>query len=272
VRCSSRVDAILCEGERVRAVRLTDGTEISGRIVVVACDPSVALLQWLHDPPPGAQAMLERWRRQPVHEGYESKIDAVADRLPSYRSIDADLAARLGVDPLDATSVIAPDLDGFEEAHRSMAAGRVAERPMFLVNVPSVRDPTLRLPDGGHVLSLEVMFTPYRLEGGWPDSPEPERWLRVYSELLEPGFLDGIRDWRVMTPPRYEQEFFLPRGYATSYGGGPVAALLGQDKELTRYETPVDGLFLTGAATFPGAGVWGASGRNTAHVILASRP
>ena len=28
------------------------------------------------------------------------------------------------------------------------------------------------------------------------------------------------------------------------------------------------GLFLTGAATFPGAGVWGASGRNCAGVVL----
>jgi phytoene dehydrogenase-like protein len=27
-------------------------------------------------------------------------------------------------------------------------------------------------------------------------------------------------------------------------------------------------LFLTGAATFPGAGVWGASGRNCAGVVI----
>ena len=41
-----------------------------------------------------------------------------------------------------------------------------------------------------------------------------------------------------------------------------------KDPELTRYETAVGGLFLTGAATFPGAGVWGASGRNCAGVVL----
>ena len=32
------------------------------------------------------------------------------------------------------------------------------------------------------------------------------------------------------------------------------------------------GLYLTGAATFPGAGIWGASGRNCATVILARLP
>jgi phytoene dehydrogenase-like protein len=76
-----------------------------------------------------------------------------------------------------------------------------------------------------------------------------------------------VRRWRVTTPPDYERDFSLARGHAPSFAGGPLAALVGRDRELTRYETPVRGLFLTGAATFPGAGIWGASGRNTAQVL-----
>ena len=53
--------------------------------------------------------------------------------------------------------------------------------------------------------------------------------------------------------------------------GGPLAALRPSQPELTRYRTPVDGLYLTGAATFPGAGIWGASGRNCAMTILRDR-
>jgi phytoene dehydrogenase-like protein len=71
----------------------------------------------------------------------------------------------------------------------------------------------------------------------------------------------------VVTPVDYERDFGLDRGYAPSFAGGPLAALVGRDRELTRYETPVRGLFLTGAGTFPGAGVWGASGRNAARVV-----
>jgi phytoene dehydrogenase-like protein len=71
-----------------------------------------------------------------------------------------------------------------------------------------------------------------------------------------------------MTPVDYEQEFHLTRGHVPSFTGGPLATLLRRDPELTRYETPVRGLFLTGAATFPGAGVWGASGRAAARVVL----
>lgn len=59
----------------------------------------------------------------------------------------------------------------------------------------------------------------------------------------------------------------MPRGYAPSFSGGPLSALVGRDRELTRYRTPVPGLFMTGAGTFPGAGVSGASGRNTAEVV-----
>jgi phytoene dehydrogenase-like protein len=148
-----------------------------------------------------------------------------------------------------------------------MSTGRIAERPIFLVNVPSVLDPTMAVTEG-HVFSLEVLFTPYAVPGGWGSSIEPQRWLDTYASLVQPGFLDHVRRWRVMTPESYEADFSLRRGHATSFAGGPLAAFLARRPELTRYETPIAGLYLTGAATFPGAGVWGASGRNAAlHVM-----
>jgi phytoene dehydrogenase-like protein len=148
-----------------------------------------------------------------------------------------------------------------------MKAGAVLERPAMLVNSPSALDATLA-PAGRHVFSLEVLYTPYGLTGGWPGSAEPRRWLDQVATVLAPGFIDSLVDWRAMTPDRYEREFHLPHGHATSFSGGPLAALRNRNPELTRYETPIKGLYLTGAATFPGAGVWGASGRNAALRIL----
>jgi phytoene dehydrogenase-like protein len=60
----------------------------------------------------------------------------------------------------------------------------------------------------------------------------------------------------------------MPRGYAPSFPGGVVAALDARQPELSRYRTPITGLYLTGAGTFPGAGVWGVSGRNAASAVL----
>jgi phytoene dehydrogenase-like protein len=267
VRTSSRVVAILCEGPRVRGVALDDGTVLEAPIVVSACDPHATFLNWLRDPPPSARPLVDRWRAIPRHDGYESKVDAVISTLPVYQQLDPALPDRLDFDPLHATAIVAPSVEAMHAAHRLMAEGRVSEQPMYFANVPSVLDPAMQV-GGRHIFSLETLFTPYALAGGWRATREPERWLEVYGRLVQPGFVEAIHRYRTMTPEKYEREFFMPRGYATSFVGGPVAALRGRARELTRYETPVRGLYLTGAATFPGAGVWGASGRNAARVIL----
>jgi phytoene dehydrogenase-like protein len=153
-------------------------------------------------------------------------------------------------------------------AARAASDGLVSDPPMFLLNTPSVLDESMRPTPDTHLLSLEVLWTPYQLRGGWDGSAQPYEWIERLATLAAPGLLDGVRDWRVMTPPDYEREFSLARGYAPSFPGGVVAALLGRERELSRYRTRVEGLFLTGAGTFPGAGVWGASGRNAAAAVL----
>jgi phytoene dehydrogenase-like protein len=259
LRTSSPVDTILCEGEAVRGVALVDGTEITAPVVVSACDPHRTFLQWLAHPPASARDLVRRWQAVPHSEGYESKIDAVLSALPVLRAT--------GGTP-GATAVIAPSLADMHRGHGLIASGEVLEQPAMLVNVPSLLDPSMA-PPGRHVFSLEALYTPYSLRGGWPGSNEPQRWLEQFATLCEPGFLDSIVEWRAMTPDRYESEFHLPAGHATSFAGGPLAAFRNPNPELTRYETDVRGLYLTGAATFPGAGVWGASGRNCATVVLA---
>ncbi|MEZ5260937.1 MAG: FAD-dependent oxidoreductase [Acidimicrobiales bacterium] len=271
VRTGMRVERLLVEGERIVGVRCTDGTEVRAAAVVVASDPRAAILQWLHDPPAGATEFVDRWRGRPDPDGYESKLDATIARLPRYRGLDDAVLERIGVsaaDVLAATTFFVPAVDGIAEAHRRKERNEVAARPILLANLPSVLDETMRTADGGHIFSLEVLFTPYSIPGGWPASGEPRRWLELYAAQTDGGFLDGVQQWRAMTPDRYESEFFMPRGYAQSFAGGPFAALFGRSPELTRYRTPIEGLYLTGAATFPGAGVWGAPGRNAATVVL----
>lgn len=256
-----RVVAIGCESDAVRGVTLDDGSDRRAPVVVSACDPHRTFLEWLADPPARASSTLERWRRIPQDDGYESKVDAVLTTPPVVKAIGSATAT---------TVTVAPSLADLDRGYREMRAGRVLDRPVLLVNVPTLLDPTMApagLP-GHHVLSVEVLYTPYRLQGGWPGSPEPRRWLDLLDTLCEPGWLDTIVECRAMTPDVYEREFHLPAGHATSFAGGPLAVFRSRDPELTSYETAVTGLYLTGAATFPGAGVWGASGRNCAGVVL----
>lgn len=275
LRLSSPVTAITCEGPAVRGVTLADGTEITARVVVSACNPHDTFLRWLTNAPPQAGRLVERWRQVPHDEGYESKIDAVIAELPRLRALPDAIADRLGDLAANATTIVSPTIADMHRGHALIAQGAVLERPAMLVNIPTALDPSMG-PDAEdpsatrprHVFSLEALYTPYGLQGGWASSPEPRRWLEQYATLVEGDFLGGLGEWRAMTPDRYEREFHLPAGHATSFAGGPLAALLNKNPELTRYRTPVDGLYLTGAATFPGAGVWGASGRNAALTVL----
>ena len=264
LRTGTRAVGIVCEGSSVRAVQTSDGATMTARIVVSACDPHRTFLQWLKNPPARADALISRWKNTPVSEGYESKIDAITTEAPVYRGLESTALEKTAY---GATAIISPSLAELHRGAQLMRDGRTMPRMAILANSPSVTDPTLA-PSGKHVLSLETIYTPYSFQDGWESRDEPERWLRQYGELVQPTFLDSIEEWRVMTPDKYESQFHLPSGHATSFAGGPLAAFLGKQPELTRYHTPIKGLYLTGAATFPGAGVWGASGRNTAHTIL----
>ena len=138
------------------ASTLADGSEIDAPIVVSACDPRRTFVEWLSIPPAGAGAMIERWRGAPARRRLRVEDRRVVDRRAA--------AARQRAPPV----VDADDRpDGRRDGPRRGAAGRAggsSSGPALLVNVPSIADPTMA-PAGRHVLSLEVLLTPYRLAG-----------------------------------------------------------------------------------------------------------
>jgi phytoene dehydrogenase-like protein len=268
VQCGSRVETLLVENTKAVGVVLDSGEQLRSDLIIAACDPRIVLGEWITGESKRARPTTAKWRNKPVLDGYESKIDAVVSALPRYTALERIADQFEGDDPLEPTSVIAPSFDEVMEAHALLGVGEVAERPTLLVNFPSVLDESMRTAEGHHIMSLEALFTPYAVTGGWPSSNEPMRWMTKWAELVQPGFLDHVINWRAMTPDRYESEFEMHRGHTPSYSGSPVDALFGLNKELTRYDAPIDGLMLTGAGTYPGAGVWGASGRNAAAAAV----
>ncbi len=279
VRTNARVSRILCEGGAVVGVELAGGEVIRAPIVVAATDPRLALVDWLSDPPASAAALIAKYRDAPVHDGYEAKIDAVIDAPYDIPAVDDAMRRALSLTDEQVRTpsmIVSNSLAQLAVDHAAQLQGRIAERPQFFVQLPSVLDPSVgaALPVGHQVFSLEILWTPYALAGGWDATEEPRRWLTKVSELVTMAdgrpFHDHVVDYRLMGPREYEREFSMVRGHAPAFSGTPITALLGRNRELSRYETPVKGLFLTGAATFPGAGIWGASGRNTATAVLAS--
>ena len=263
----SRVVKLHTNAHRVNGVELADGRKISTEHVLASNDPQQIFTQWLKGSDVEDAGPVSRWRTQPVHDGYESKLDLVIDGLPVYR-FEERLRSHVGQSDLHTpTTVISPSPDDLEEAHRRRLVGGIADRPSMLINIPTNLDSTMQLDPTEHVLSLEVLFTPYQHD--WSQTTEPERWLHILDSLCEPGTLK-VKRWRAMTPDRYEQEFFMPRGHTPAYAGSPLATFQGRPQDLTRHRGPIEGLHLAGAAAFPGAGIFGGAGRNAAHRVLAN--
>ncbi len=194
----TKVAHLTCDGPAIRGMTCTDGTEVTAPIVVSACNPHDTFLAWLKDPPPQATSLVDRWRTIRHDDGYESKVDAIADREPRLAEGRA----------MGATTVISPSLAEIHRGHSLMATGRVLDRPGMLVNSPSALDSTLA-PDGRHVFSLEVLYTPYGLAGGWAGSGEPRRWLDQVATRAGAGIsriadrmaIDDTRPVRAGLPP-----------------------------------------------------------------------
>ncbi len=266
VRTGSAVTSLILHDGAVGGVRTADGDSVSAPVVVAACDPQRVLLDWVERVPAPARRLIGQRRSLPEMDGYESKIDAVLTGLPTY-SFAGAVEHITGSNSLEPTLVVSPSPAQLATAHAARSAGTVAEQPTMLINIPSVLDPAMITAAGEHVLSLEVLFTPYDTPGGWPGSPEPARWLELWEGLAGDGAAALVDRYRAMTPDRYEAEFSMHRGHTPSYAEAPLSALVGRRPELTRYRTPIEGLYLSGAATYPGAGVFGAAGRNAAHAV-----
>ncbi|MEZ5228752.1 MAG: FAD-dependent oxidoreductase [Acidimicrobiales bacterium] len=162
------VATILCEGASVVGVETADGRSFRAPTVVVASDPREAIVRYLSNPPSSAKDFVDKWRNRTPQEGYESKIDARISAVPTWRYHD-DRYSNAGLaDPSSASTLVAPPLSEIHRGFELMQRGQILERPMLFVNVPSINDPTLA-PAGEHVLSIEVLFTPYSFTGGWEE-------------------------------------------------------------------------------------------------------
>jgi phytoene dehydrogenase-like protein len=140
--------------------------------------------------------------------------------------------------------------------------------PMLLVVCATVADPT-RAPEGRHVLKV-LGFQPYELAEG------PERWDEIKDDVsarnLEqlrryaPNLTEDTILAQVVKSPLDLERMNAHNWHGTCHGGDMTPAQSGALRFAP--QTPIPGLFQTGATTHPGGSVSAAPGRNTAIVML----
>jgi beta-carotene ketolase (CrtO type) len=178
--------------------------------------------------------------------------------------------------------LIADSVDHVETAHHEAARGRIPDHdPSMYVVMPTRLDPSMA-PDGQHTLWIEF-FAPYQIAGaegtglngtGWTDALKHQVADRVLAKLTDysPNLKHSIIARRVESPAELGQRLGAYRGnYYHVDMSLEQMVFLRPLPEIANYQTPIDGLFLTGAGTHPGGSISGMPGRNCARVFLRSQ-
>jgi phytoene dehydrogenase-like protein len=262
LRLGDGVASIDRTGGRVTGVRTDSGEHIPARAVLAGCHV-LTTLELLGD-----DALLARATTAVrVGNGIGMVVRLGTSALPRYPA-DSGAAA------YPSMQLLAPSRTHLRRAYGDFLTGRPPAEPAVLVMTPSALDPSIA-PAGRHTVTAWAQWHPYELATGehWDDigAREAERIL-AQVERAAPGFTAAIEHIHVQTPLDLERELGLRRGNVMHVEMG-LDSMFGYRPlpELAGYRTPVRGLYLTGASTHPGGGVFGASGRSAARVLMRDR-
>src|SRR5581483_4503953 len=142
--------------------------------------------------------------------------------------------------------------------------------PPLIVMTPTATDPTLAPPDR-HVVTAWAQWHPHELrDGTWDERRDTVAdGIAATIDRWAPGFAGSVIDRFVQTPVDLERELGLVAGNVMHVEMELDAMFaLRPLPEWSGYRSPYPGLYLCGASTHPGGGVWGASGRNAAAVMV----
>jgi beta-carotene ketolase (CrtO type) len=182
-------------------------------------------------------------------------------------------------DYLIGSVLIADSVDQVETAHHEAARGRIPDDdPSMYVVMPTQLDPSMA-PEGKHTLWVEF-FAPYQITGkegtglngtGWTDELKNKVADRVIAKLADysPNLNHSIIARRVESPAELGQRLGAYRGnYYHVDMSLEQMVFLRPLPEIANYQTPIEGLYLTGAGTHPGGSISGMPGRNCAQAFL----
>ena len=237
-----------------RGVTLESGDAIRARTVVSNADPkrTLAMLGGSDAIPASYRRRLEEWDvRSPV-----VKLNAALEKLPTFDAAGA-------VEPHRAMVTITAGIDAGQEAFEACERGepRIGFAELYF---QTAYDDTVA-PPGHHVLSAFCQYAPYEIAGGW-DARRDEVAGRVLDAIAAyaPDIRDCVTEYQLLAPPDIEERIGLTGG--SIFQGSPLPDQM-WDRRLEA-RTPVEGLYLCGAATHPGGSVIALNGRNAAEAVL----
>ena len=262
VSTSAEVAEIVTSGGRATGVRLASGETHTATKAVIAGVAPRALREKLL-PNGSGNAAFDTAMRTFRHAPGTMMIHLALDDLPEW-SAGEELRKFAYVH-------IAPSLDQMASTYSQAVAGLLPSEPVLVVGQPTAIDPS-RAPEGRHVLWVQVRALPAEIKGDAAGSDEAMHWddvKELYADralaIIEqsaPGLGRKILGRAVFSP------LDLERANPNLVGGDQICGshhisqnfLFRPARGYARWNTPIEGLHLVGAATWPGAGTGAGSG------------
>lgn len=262
IKTCSAVQKIIVTDGKATGVELLSGEQIEADIIISNADAKTTFLDLV-----GTQeldAMFAHRIYTTRTNGTVAKLHFALKGLPKIAGLsDAELGQRL---------IIAPDMRYVEHAFNHAKYGEYSEAPVLEITIPSIADPSLA-PDGHHVMSVNASFAPYALKQGWDKAGSAfEQKVIALIEDYAPGFAAQIVASELLTPVDIEREYNVTGGH-WHHGELTIdqSFMMRPVHGTAQYDTPIEGLFLCGAAAHPGGGITGIPGHNAAKRILAMK-
>lgn len=252
-RTNTAVARVVVEHGRVKGVVTEGGETIHAPIVIGDLTPHGLIQVAGHALPPPYMARLARFRYGPP----TFKVDWALDGPVPWTAPEARSAGTVHVG--GTTGELIATL-------ARQRAGILPERPFLLFGQQSLADPT-RAPAGKQT-AWAYTHVPDGIN--WPgETARFTERIEAQLERFAPGFRDSILARQSITPLGFvERNRNLVNG---DVGGGSSALdqlIFRPIPSLSPYRTPVHGLYLGSASTFPGAGVNGIAGEAAARCAL----
>jgi phytoene dehydrogenase-like protein len=237
----------------VLGVGFAGGERLAGPVVIADVMPRALATLAAGALPSGYANALRRYRPGPA----TIKLDwALAGPIP-WQFGEARLAGTVHVGGTE------------HELLASVAVGdRLPERPFVLLGQQSIADPT-RAPAGKHT-AWAYARGPQATDWTAARGRQVER-MEAQVERFAPGFRDLILARHVLAPADFQRRNTNLIG--GDVGGGsysPDQLFFRPVPRLVPYRTPVRGLYIASAATFPGGAVHGVAGAAAARLALGA--
>lgn len=256
------VTKIIMENGHVTGVETAEGRVLRSKVVISSLDPKITFLELVggENLPATLKESVEEWKYDKW--SYDT-LHIVTEEPPVYECDDPWV---------NESFMVILGFEGTEQilAHwDNVVGGKVGDNFGGHATCETYFDPNLsRMPDK-HI-SFFQMHAPYDIEGGWEKRTKEleeamlAKWQKAAPNITKDKIVKLVSE----TPVEIERRLNMRRGSIKHGDYSPTQlGYFRPNTECSNHKTPVEGLYMCGASTYPGGLVLGGNGYLAANRV-----